>query len=177
MDFAFEKVQHIEDENIYRVSNVTDIYETDLFDDYNRNVDNLSLLFHEMINQFIVHVDKSEEKNLKEELDSKNISYTVFDLGRKNIFFVFDSIPRTEVSYIIKMFYGVSIENTWAIISLGNSVDIKLEKINKSKFMECLTGECFVPQIKLVPSSACVFIQFDGALLTIAGNNLDICAT
>ncbi|PHA29799.1 hypothetical protein [Bacillus wiedmannii] len=177
MDFAFEKVQHIEDENIYRISNVTDIYETDLFDDYNRNVDNLSLLFHEMINQFIVHVDKSEEKNLKEELDSKNISYTVFDLGRKNIFFVFDSIPRTEVSYIIKMFYGVSIENTWAIISLGNSVGIKLEKINQSKFMECLTGECFVPQIKLVPSSACVFIQFDGALLTIASNNLDICAT
>lgn len=63
MDFTFEKVQHIEDENIYRVSNVTDIYETDLLDDYNRNVDNLSLLFQERINQFIVHVDKSEEKN------------------------------------------------------------------------------------------------------------------
>ncbi|EEL19506.1 hypothetical protein COM21_16405 [Bacillus toyonensis] len=177
MDFTFEKVQHIEDENIYRVSNVTDIYETDLFDDYNRNVDNLSLLFQERINQFIVHVDKSEEKSLKEEIDSKKISYTVFDLGRRDIFFIFNSIPRTEVLYIIKLFYGVSIENTLAIISLGNSVDIKLEKINQSKFMERLMGECFVPQIKLVPSSACAFIQYDGALLTIASNNLDICAT
>ncbi|KXY78366.1 MULTISPECIES: hypothetical protein [Bacillus] len=177
MDFTFEKVQHIEDENIYRVSNVTDIYETDLLDDYNRNVDNLSLLFQERINQFIVHVDKSEEKKLKEEIDSKHMSYTVFDLGRRNIFFVFDSIPKTEVSYIIKLFYGVSIENTLAIISLGNSVGIELEKINQSKFMECLMGECFVPQIKLVPSSACAFIRYDGALLTIASNNLDICAT
>ncbi|MFU2031043.1 hypothetical protein CN582_10505 [Bacillus wiedmannii] len=177
MDFTFEKVQYIEDENIYRVSNVTDIYETDLLDDYNRNVDNLSLLFQERINQFIIHVDKSEEKNLKEEIDSKNMSYTVFDLGRRNIFFVFDSIPKTEVSYIIKLFYGVSIENTLAIISLGNSVGIELEKINQSKFMECLMGECFVPQIKLVPSSACAFIRYDGALLTIASNNLDICAT
>ena len=60
--FTFEKVQRIEDANIYRVSNITDIYETDLFDDYNRNVDNLSLLVQERINQFIVHVDKSEEK-------------------------------------------------------------------------------------------------------------------
>lgn len=62
MEFTFEKVQRIEDANIYRVSNITDIYETDLFDDYNRNVDNLSLLVQERINQFIVHVDKSEEK-------------------------------------------------------------------------------------------------------------------
>ena len=65
MEFTFEKVQRIEDANIYRVSNITDIYETDLFDDYNRNVDNLSLLVQERINQFIVHVDKSEEKNVK----------------------------------------------------------------------------------------------------------------
>ena len=65
MEFTFEKVQRIEDANIYRVSNITDIYETDLFDDYNRNVDNLSLLVQERINQFIVHVDKSEEKNEK----------------------------------------------------------------------------------------------------------------
>ncbi|MCZ2970534.1 hypothetical protein NYY93_26320, partial [Acinetobacter baumannii] len=78
MEFTFEKVQRIEDANIYRVSNITDIYETDLFDDYNRNVDNLSLLVQERINQFIVHVDKSEEKNVKEEIESKNISYTVF---------------------------------------------------------------------------------------------------
>lgn len=98
-------------------------------------------------------------------------------MGRRDIFFIFNSIPRTEVLYIIKLFYGVSIENTLAIISLGNSVDIKLEKINQSKFMERLMGECFVPQIKLVPSSACAFIQYDGALLTIASNNLDICAT
>ncbi len=63
MEFTFEKVQRIEDANIYRVSNVTDIYEIDLFDDYNRNVDNLSLLVQERIHQFIVHVDKSEEKN------------------------------------------------------------------------------------------------------------------
>lgn len=62
MEFTFEKVQRIEDANIYRVSNITDIYETDLFDDYNRNVDNLSLLVQERINQFIVHVDKSEGK-------------------------------------------------------------------------------------------------------------------
>lgn len=62
MEFTFEKIQRIEDANIYRVSNITDIYETDLFDDYNRNVDNLSLLVQERINQFIVHVDKSEEK-------------------------------------------------------------------------------------------------------------------
>lgn len=62
MEFTFEKVQRIEDANIYRVSNITDIYETDLFDDYTRNVDNLSLLVQERINQFIVHVDKSEEK-------------------------------------------------------------------------------------------------------------------
>ncbi|MBL3427555.1 hypothetical protein ELP29_30105, partial [Klebsiella pneumoniae] len=88
----------------------------------------------------IVHVDKSEEKNVKEEIESKNISYTVFDSGRRNIFFVFDSIPRTEVSYIIKYFYGVSIENTFAIISLGNSVGIKLEEINQSKLMKCLMG-------------------------------------
>ena len=88
MEFTFEKVQRIEDANIYRVSNITDIYETDLFDDYNRNVDNLSLLVQERINQFIVHVDKSEEKNVKEEIESKNISYTVFDSGRRNIFFV-----------------------------------------------------------------------------------------
>ena len=77
MEFTFEKVQRIEDANIYRVSNITDIYETDLFDDYNRNVDNLSLLVQERINQFIVHVDKSEEKNVKEGIESKNISYTV----------------------------------------------------------------------------------------------------
>lgn len=166
MEFTFEKVQRIEDANIYRVSNVTDIYETDLFNDYNRNVDNLSLLVQERINQFIVHVDKSEEKNVKEEIESKNISYTVFD-----------SIPRTEVSYIIKYFYGVSIENTFAIISLGNSVGIKLEEINQSKLMKCLMGECVVPQIELVPSSACAFIQYDGALLTIASNNFDIYAT
>ncbi|QUW38203.1 hypothetical protein [Bacillus cereus] len=166
MEFTFEKVQRIEDANIYRVSNITDIYETDLFDDYNRNVDNLSLLVQERINQFIVHVDKSEEKNVKEEIESKNISYTVFD-----------SIPRTEVSYIIKYFYGVSIENTFAIISLGNSVGIKLEEINQSKLMKCLMGECVVPQIELVPSSACAFIQYDGALLTIASNNFDIYAT
>ncbi|MGW7772786.1 hypothetical protein ACTWM0_07550, partial [Pseudomonas machongensis] len=70
MEFTFEKVQRIEDANIYRISNVTDIYETDLFDDYNRNVDNLSLLVQERINQFIVHVDKSEEKNVKEEIES-----------------------------------------------------------------------------------------------------------
>ncbi|MFE7374153.1 hypothetical protein ACFU6E_05540 [Bacillus cereus] len=177
MEFTFEKVQCIEDANIYRVSNVTDIYEIDLFDDDNRNVDNLSLLVQERINQFIVHVDKSEEKNLKEEIESKNISCTVFDSGRRNIFFVFDSIPRTEVSYIINYFYGVSIENTFAIISLGNSVGIKLEEINQSKLMKCLMGECVVPQIELVPSSACAFIQYDGALLTIASNNFDICAT
>ncbi|MEK4741233.1 MULTISPECIES: hypothetical protein [unclassified Bacillus (in: firmicutes)] len=177
MDFIFEKIQCIEDENIYRVRNVTDIYETDLFDDSNRNIDNLSLLVQERINQFIVHVDKSEGKNLKEEIESKGISYTVFDLGKRNIFFVFDSIPRREVPYIIKLFYGVSIENTFAIISLGNSVGIKLEKINQSEFMKCLLGECFVPQIELVPSSACAFIQYDGALLTIASNNFDICAT
>ncbi|CJD56745.1 Uncharacterised protein [Streptococcus pneumoniae] len=114
---------------------------------------------------------------MKEEIESKNISYTVFDSGRRNIFFVFDSIPRTEVSYIIKYFYGVSIENTFAIISLGNSVGIKLEEINQSKLMKCLMGECVVPQIELVPSSACAFIQYDGALLTIASNNFDICAT
>ena len=43
--------------------------------------------------------------------------------------------------------------------------------------MKCLMGECVVPQIELVPSSACAFIQYDGALLTIASNNFDICAT
>ena len=37
--------------------------------------------------------------------------------------------------------------------------------------MKCLMGECVVPQIELVPSSACAFIQYDGALLTIASNN------
>ncbi|AOM09791.1 MULTISPECIES: ribonuclease E inhibitor RraB [Bacillus cereus group] len=61
MEFTFEKVQRIEDANIYRVSNITDIYETDLFDDYNRNVDNLSLLVQERINQFIVHNEEFED--------------------------------------------------------------------------------------------------------------------
>lgn len=67
---------------------------------------------------------------MKEEIEFKNIFYIVFDLGRRNIFFVFDFILRIEVLYIIKYFYGVSIENIFVIISLGNSVGIKLEEIN-----------------------------------------------
>lgn len=175
MDFTFEKVQRIEDENIYRVSNVIDIYETDLFDDDDRNVENLNILFQERMNQFIVQVDKSDKQSLKEELNSKNISYTIFDLGRNNIFFVFESIRKEEVSYIINLFYSLSIENAMAIICFGNCVSIKFEKISQSKFMECLMGGCLVPQIKLVPSSACAFIRYDGALLTVASNDLNIC--
>ena len=88
MEFTFEKVQRIEDANIYRVSNITDIYETDLFDDYNRNVDNLSLLVQERINQFIVHVDKSEEKNVKEEIESKTFP-TQFLIREEGTFSLF----------------------------------------------------------------------------------------
>lgn len=175
MDFTFKKVQVIEDDNIYRVNNLTDIYETDVFDDDDCNIDNLNILFQERINQFILNVDKSEKQILKEEMDSKNITYTIFDLGRRNIFFVFESIPKKEISYIIKLFYSLSIENTLAIVCFGKSVNIKFEEIHQSKFMECLMGDCFVPRIKLVPSSACAFIQYDGALLTIVSNDLDIC--
>ncbi|HDR7377030.1 hypothetical protein [Bacillus toyonensis] len=174
MDFIFEEMQHIGDENIYRVSDVTNVYETDLFDDDARNIENLNILFHERTNQFIVQVDKSEKQSLKGEIDSKNISYTIFDLGRNNIYFVFDSIRKEEVSYIINLFYSVSIGNTMAMICFGNCVNIKFEKITQSKFIECLMGDCFVPQIKLVPSSGCAFIRYDGALLIIAGNNLNI---
>ncbi|PEN47017.1 hypothetical protein CN540_28380 [Bacillus toyonensis] len=177
MDFKFEKIQHIEDENIYRVSNLTAIYETDLFDEDDSNIDNLNVLFQERINQFIVHVDKFDKQSLKDEIDSKNMSYKIFDFGKRNIFFVFDYIPKKELSYIVKLFYSLSIENNLAIICFGNSVSINFEKINQSKFMDCLIGGCFVPQIKLVPSSACAFIQYDGALLTVVSNNLDICAT
>ncbi|PFJ09640.1 hypothetical protein COD67_05685 [Bacillus cereus] len=175
MTFKFEKMQHIEDENIYRVSNLTDIYETDLFDDDDCNIDNLNVLFQERINQFIVHVDKSDKQSLKDEIDSKNISYKIFDFGKRNIFFVFESIPKKELLYIVKLFYSLSIENNLAIICLGNSVNINFETINQSKLMECLIGDCFVPKIKLVPSSACAFIQYDGALLTVVSNDFDIC--
>ena len=50
----------------------------------------------------------------------------MLDFGRDNVFFVFESIQK-EVLYIIKLFYSVSIENTLAIICLGEKVDIKLK--------------------------------------------------
>lgn len=177
MDFTFKKTQFIEDDNKYRVNNLTDIYETDLFSDDDCNIENLNILFQERINQCILHIDKSDKQSLIEEMRSKNISYKIFDLGRRNIFFVFESIPKKEVSYIIKLFYSLSIENTLAIVCLGKNVSIEFEKVNQSKFMEYLVGDCFVPLIKLVPSSACAFIQYDGALLTIVSNAWDICTT
>lgn len=175
MNFEFKKVQFIEDDNIYRVNNFTDIYETDLCNEDDFNIDNLNLLFQERINQFIVHVDKSEILSFKEEVDSKNIFYEILDFGTKNIFFVFESIPKKEVLYIIKLFYSLSIENTLAIVCFGEKVGIEFEKVNQNKIIQYLMGKCFVPQIKLVPLSACAFIQYDGALLTIVSNNLDIC--
>lgn len=174
MNFEFKKVQCIEDSNIYRVNDFTDIYETDLHNNDDFNIDNLNLLFQQRIRQFIIHVSKSEILHFKKEVDSKKIFYKMLDFGRDNVFFVFESIQKKEVLYIIKLFYSVSIENTLAIICLGEKVDIKLKKLNQNKIIEYVMGNCFVPKITLVPSSACAFIQYDGALLTIASNNLEI---
>ena len=75
----------------------------------------------------------------------------MLDFGRDNVFFVFESIQKKEVLYIIKLFYSVSIENTLAIICLGEKVDIKFKKLNQNKIIEYVMGNCFVPKITLVP--------------------------
>ncbi|PEN01477.1 hypothetical protein CN621_09395 [Bacillus wiedmannii] len=174
MNFEFKRVQCIEDSNIYRVDNFTDIYETDLNSNDDFNIDNLNLIFQQRIHQFIIHVGKSEVLHFKEEVDSKNIFYKILDLGKNNIFFVFESIRTKEILYIINLFYSVSIENTLAIICFGEKVHIEFEKITQNRVIEYVMGKCFVPKITLVPSSACAFIQYDGALLTIVSNNLEI---
>ncbi|GAB6452625.1 hypothetical protein bcgnr5390_54360 [Bacillus luti] len=175
MNFEFKKVQCIEDSNIYRVNDFTDIYETDLNNnDDDFNIDNLNLLFQQRIRQFIIHVSKSEILHLKKEVDSKNIFYKMLDFGRDNVFFVFESIQKKEVLYIIKLFYSVTIENNLAVVCFGEKVNIEFEKLNQNKIIEYVMGNCFVPKITLVPSSACAFIQYDGALLTVVSNNLEI---
>ncbi|MCU5706198.1 hypothetical protein OCF67_18660, partial [Bacillus wiedmannii] len=99
MNFEFKRVQCIEDSNIYRVDNFTDIYETDLNSNDDFNIDNLNLIFQQRIHQFIIHVGKSEVLHFKEEVDSKNIFYKILDFGKNNIFFVFESIRKKEVLY------------------------------------------------------------------------------
>ncbi|MDG1605739.1 hypothetical protein P7D05_23545, partial [Bacillus paranthracis] len=99
MNFEFKKVQCIEDSNIYRVNDFTDIYETDLHNNDDFNIDNLNLLFQQRIRQFIIHVSKSEILHFKKEVDSKNIFYKMLDFGRDNVFFVFESIQKKEVLY------------------------------------------------------------------------------
>ncbi|MBE7118463.1 MULTISPECIES: hypothetical protein [Bacillus cereus group] len=174
MNFEFKKVQCIEDSNIYRVNNFTDIYETDLNNNDDFNIDNLNLLFQQRIHQFIIHVGKSEILHFKEEVDSKNIFYKMLDFGGNNVFFVFESIKKKEVLYIIKLFCSVTIENNLAIVCFGEKVGVEFEKVNQNKIIEYVMGSCLVPKITLVPSSACAFIQYDGALLTIVSNNLEI---
>ncbi|KAB2442463.1 hypothetical protein [Bacillus luti] len=174
MNFEFKKVQCIEDSNIYQVNDFTDIYETDLNNNDDFNIDNLTLLFQQRIRQFIIHVSKSEILHFKEEVESKNIFYKMLDFGRDNVFFVFESIQKKEVLYIIKLFYSVTIENSLAVVCFGEKVNVEFEKLNQNRIIEYVMGNCFVPKITLVPSSACAFIQHDGALLTVVSNNLEI---
>ncbi|WP_242486493.1 MULTISPECIES: hypothetical protein [unclassified Bacillus (in: firmicutes)] len=79
--------------------------------------------------------------------------------------------------YVREDIYGETVlvsQNNLAVVCFGEKVDIEFEKLNQNRIIEYVMGNCFVPKITLVPSSACAFIQYDGAVLTIVSNNLEI---
>lgn len=78
-----------------------------------------------------------------------------------------ESINKSQEIYI-------SIMNELAILCLGEKLNIEFEKINIHKISKLFLGESWVPSIHLGSLSVCAFIQYDGAILTIAGNDLDI---
>ncbi|SFD31082.1 hypothetical protein SAMN04488168_13137 [Bacillus sp. 491mf] len=171
MRLIFDQRKEIGNEEIYRVSNFNCIYEADLFEDDSLNIESLNDVFKNTLKKFIFHLDESERENFQKEMQTESIGYKVFNFGRKNIFIVIDSISIEKVPYIINLFYNISIENTVAIICLGEEITFEFEKIKGNKITEYLFGECWIPKCTLAPLSACAFIRYDGALLTIVSND------
>lgn len=122
------KKNYIEDKNIYRIYKYKQIYEIDLFEDGNRNLENLKLLFENKVHQLILQVDKSEKLNFEKELKLQNIRYKIYNFNRRNIYFVMECINKSQESYIIDLFYCESIMNELAILCLGEKLNIEFEK-------------------------------------------------
>lgn len=174
MEFQFTKKSFIEDSEIYRIHKYKQIFEVDLYEDDNQNLEKLKLLFENNVHQLILHVNKNEKLNFERELKLQSIKYKIFEFDRKNIFFVMESVNRSQELYMIDLFYCQSITNEFVILCLGKKLNVEFEKMNINKIIQLLLGESWVSNIHLDSASACAFIQYDGALLTIAENELDI---
>jgi hypothetical protein len=146
-----------------------DIHCVALVEDPLENVDYFIKLFRNRIYKLIVSSTFFWNVELENGLLIHKISYQ-----RIGGYTIIDSIQPEQERYVLELFMDGGGINTWAVLCLGEGVTYKREKVKRNKLIEYLFGERWDLTYYLAPSSACAFIQCDGAELTILGNEFEV---
>ncbi|WP_028402127.1 hypothetical protein [Ectobacillus panaciterrae] len=169
----FKKIKSPEFQKIHRIEDYTYAYDADLFDDDSKNIEVLTTLFQVHAKKMILHVGEYMREDVEREMQSRNIGYRLFYPSKKNLFIIVESFTEEHILYLISLFYSLSVENYLAIMFFGEGVSIEFEQLQRNKISQVLLGEYWVPCCILKKETGCAFIRYDGALLTVVGNDND----
>ncbi|GGE71581.1 hypothetical protein [Priestia taiwanensis] len=166
----FELTTDTEMEGYARFVHYTDVYcATLLGEGQHSHFNDCMSLFQGRMNKLIVAGNADVSQTLERERVERCIPYKVV-----HGYTIFEAVTPEQEEYIAELFYSIGSINTWAVLCIGEGVEIEFEKIKRKKLVEYIFGERWEPTFRLKPGTACAFLRYDGADLMLVENEFEM---
>ncbi|PLR76190.1 hypothetical protein CU633_17170 [Bacillus sp. V3-13] len=146
------------------------VYEVDLLENDEENIDFLITLIRGRLVKVLISPYHFLQKELEDEFKARDLEYEIFTPSKKNNFFTISISDQTDISFLINTCYDLGVQNCSVFFFLDDDVHITYTKTS-SKLKNYFIGEEWTPTITLLGNGKCLFMRYDGALLTMVANN------